>query len=76
MDALAEDPGSISSTHMSARNHLKLQSQENLVPSSGLDGHQAYKWCTDMHAGKALIPTYKIITTMKQNRVENSPVLD
>jgi hypothetical protein len=29
----------------------------NMMPSSGFCGHQAYKWCTDIHAGKTSIHT-------------------
>lgn len=51
--ALAEDPGLVSNTQW-------LTGMRNLVPvdltlSFGHHGHQAYMWCTYIHAGKALI---------------------
>lgn len=46
--ALAGDPGSGSSTHMTVHNYLYP------VPSSDLLNHQAHM-CTYTHAGKTLI---------------------
>jgi hypothetical protein len=47
---LAQDLGSIASTPLAPPGG----SQPTLT-SSGLRGHQAHMWCTDMHAGKILI---------------------
>lgn len=40
--ALAEDPGSVSSTYIMTHNHLVL--------SSDFCGYQACTWCTYIHA--------------------------
>lgn len=49
---LAEALGSVCSTHMVDNNHLKLQFQGAPIPSSGLGGHQACTWYTDVPAAK------------------------
>lgn len=49
LSALPEDLAWVPSTHMAAVNWLYLQFQGILLASKG---HQAQKWCIDIHAGK------------------------
>jgi hypothetical protein len=48
--ALPKDLGSNPSSHMSAHNHLYVTPDpRDLTLSSGLRGHQAQKWFTDIY---------------------------
>lgn len=48
LDALAEDQGSVPSTHMEAHNHLYIPVPRDPTFSSALLGPRAYVWCIDI----------------------------
>ena len=53
--ALAEDLGSVPSTHTVVHNHLKLHFWGNMVSCSDFCEHQTHVWSTYADAGKTVI---------------------
>lgn len=45
----------VSSSHVATSNHLYTSVPGDSIPSSGLMGHCAHTWYTNMHADKTLI---------------------
>ena len=50
--------GEMAQMHMAAHTSCNSSSRD-LMPSSGLCGHQERKWCIDIHAGKTPVHALK-----------------